>query len=87
MGNETLAVIVWVQRDQLADTFHLKVVRVDTSEEVHLREGGFLLRISQDADTAVERCFIRHIASGEEAYLQSGPNLRTFINNCLLDTD
>lgn len=87
MGSETFSVIVWVRRDLLAGTTQLKVVRVDTSEEVHLSEGSFLLRISRDEDKSVERCFIRHIASGREAYVQSGPNLRAFIKSCLLDAD
>jgi len=62
-------------------------VRVDTSEEVRLTDGSFLLRISRDGETSVERCLIRHISSGREAYIQSGPNLRAFVKACLLNND
>jgi hypothetical protein len=64
----------------------LKVVQVDTSDEVQLSDSSFLLRISGDERASVERCFIRHIASGGEAYVQGGPNLRAFIKACLLNT-
>jgi hypothetical protein len=68
----------------LTNTNQLKVVRVDTNEEVHLSDGSFLLRISRDEHTSVQRCLIRHIASGREAYVQGGSNLRAFIKACLL---
>ena len=62
----------------------LQVVRADTAEEILLVDGNFLLRISVDETTFVNRCFIRHLASGREAYVQGGPNLHTFIKDCLL---
>ncbi|GAC1656736.1 MAG: hypothetical protein NVS4B7_01020 [Ktedonobacteraceae bacterium] len=62
----------------------MQVVRTDTAEEVRLDSGSFLLRISVDEAALVERCLIRHIASGREVYVQSGPGLRTFIKSCLL---
>ena len=66
------------------DATRLQVVRTDTAEEVRLDNSSFLLRISVDEAALVERCFIRHIASGREVYVQSGPGLQTFIKSCLL---
>ncbi len=85
MSSETFSVIVWFWHDQLTDATQLKVVRVDTSEEVHLSDGSFLLRLSQDEKALVERCFLRHIASGREAYVQGGSNLRGFVRACLVN--
>ncbi len=85
MSSETFSVIVWFWHDQLTDATHLKVVRVDTSEEVHLSDGSFLLRLSRDEHASVERCLLRHVASGREAYVQGGSNLRGFIKACLLN--
>ncbi len=84
MGTETFSVILWCWRDLETDAFQLRVVRVDTGEEVHLKDGSFLLRISMDTDASVLRCFVRHIASGREVYVQSGLRLREFIKACLL---
>ena len=86
MSSETFSVIVWFWHDQLTNATQLKVVRVDTSEEVHLSDGSFLLRLSQDEKALVERCFLRHIASGREAYMQGGSNLRAFVRTCLLES-
>lgn len=87
MRNESFSVIVWLQHDQLTNATQLKMVRVDTSEEVHLSDGSFLLRLWRDEDTAVERCLLRHIASGREAYVQGGRNLRDFVRACLLNSE
>jgi hypothetical protein len=84
MGTETFSAILWCWRDLETDAFQLRVVRVDTGEEVHLKDGSFLLRISMDADASVLRCFVRHIASGREVYVQSGLRLREFVKACLL---
>lgn len=72
--------------DLQTDTTRLQVVRTDTAEEVRLDNSSFLLRVSVDEPTLVERCIIRHIASGREVYVQSGPGLRAFIKSCLLAT-
>jgi len=85
MSNETFSFIVSGWHNQLASATQLKVVQVDTGEEVQLSDGSFLLRISRDENASVERCFIRHIATGREAYVQGGPNLRAFVNACLLN--
>jgi hypothetical protein len=68
-------------------TNQLKVVHVDTGEEVHFRNGSFLIRFFDDETTLVERVSIRHLASGREAYLQSGRGLQAFIRTCLLDEE
>lgn len=85
MSSETFSLIVSCWHDELASATSLKVVQVDTGVEVQLSDGSFLLRISRDENASVERCFIRHIASGREAYVQGGPNLRAFVNACLLN--
>ena len=85
MSSETFSLIASCWYDELTSTTRLKVVQVDTGEEVQLSDGSFLLRISRDENASVERCFIRHIASGREAYVQGGPNLRAFVNACLLN--
>ncbi len=84
MDNEEFSIIIWCQYDLQINTAQLRLMRVDTGEDVPLRDGSFLLRISIDAKTLVLRCFIRHIASGREAYVQGGPKLRGFIETCLL---
>ncbi|GAC1360598.1 MAG: hypothetical protein NVSMB38_44490 [Ktedonobacteraceae bacterium] len=88
MSNKTLSFIVRCKRDLLlTNAILLYLVRVDTNVEVRLSEGTFLLRIATDEQTAVERCFIRHLTSGREAYVQGGPNLRAFVEACLLNND
>jgi hypothetical protein len=78
------SLIVRCWHDVYTDTTRLQVVRTDTAEEVHLDNASFLLRFSMDEGALVERCFIRHIASGREVYVQSGSGLRAFITSCLL---
>jgi len=86
MENEEFSVIVWCWPDLPTNATQLRVVSVATGEAVHLNSGSFLLRISIDAKVLVTRCFIRHIASGREAYVQGGPNLRAFVKTCLLNS-
>ncbi len=85
MSNQEISVIVSFWYHELANATQLKVVQVNTSEEVHLSDGSFLLRISRDEHTLVERCLIRHLGTGREAYVQGGPNLRAFVKSCLLN--
>jgi hypothetical protein len=85
MSNEIFSILVWCWHDSQTDTIQLRLVHVDTAEEVRLKEGSFLLRISRDKGSSVERCLIRHIASGREAYVQSGRRLRAFVEACLLE--
>jgi hypothetical protein len=84
MSSDTLSLIVWCRPDAQSDAIQLRTIRVDTGETVRIRENTLLLRISTDASTAIERCAIRHIASGREAYVQGGAHLRAFINDCIL---
>ena len=83
MENEELSVIVWCWSDSQTNATQLRAVNVATGEEVHLNNARFLLRISLDAKASVTRCFIRHLASDREAYVQSGSGLRSFIEACL----
>ncbi len=85
MSNEMFSILVWCWHDAQTGTIHLRLVHVDTAEEVRLKKGTFLLRLSRDEGSSVERCLIRHIASGREAYVQAGPRLRAFIKACLLE--
>ena len=88
MSSETFSVILWCWHDLRTDVIQLRTVRSDTAEEVHLRDGAFLLRIWREEreheHEAVYRCQIRHLASGREAYLQGGSNLRAFVRACLV---
>jgi len=84
MGNEEFSIIIWCWHDLKTDITQVRLMSVDTNEAVPLKDGSFLLRISIDANTSVVRCFIRHITSGREAYVQGGPKLRAFVKTCLL---
>ncbi|HXX78291.1 MAG TPA: hypothetical protein VEI53_07360 [Ktedonobacteraceae bacterium] len=87
MENEELSVIVWCWPDLQTHATQLRVVSAETGEEVHLKGGAFLLRVSIDAKASTTRCYIRHMASGREGYMQGGPKLRAFIKDCLLKSD
>ena len=87
MTKSVFSIIVKCWYEPQTDMTRLQVMRTDTAEEVRLDNTSFLLRISVDEVTLVERCFIRHIASGREVYVQSGPGLRAFIKACLLTED
>jgi len=50
---------------------------------VELESSLFLVRLTADPGTSVERCMIRHIASGREVYVQSGAGLSRFLRECL----
>jgi hypothetical protein len=84
MAKSVFSIIVKYWHDPQTDATRLQVVRTDTAEEVRLDSSSFLVRISVDEAALVERCLIRHIASGREVYVQSGPGLQTFIKTCLL---
>jgi hypothetical protein len=85
MDSNVFSIVVKCWHDTLTGTTHLQVVRTDTAQEVLLGNSTFLLRIPVDGMGTVERCYIRHIASGREAYVQGGPGLRDFIKTCLLN--
>ena len=82
MGNTTISVLVRCWYDRGTDTTRLQIRRTDTAEKVPIPDNSFYLRIRVDT---VVRCYIRHIASGREAYVQGGPRLVAFINECLLN--
>ena len=84
MENEELSVIVWCRLDLPTNATHLRVVSAAGGEEVHLKEATFLLRISIDAKASVTRCYIRHMTSGREAYVQGGKKLPAFVKDSLL---
>ncbi len=84
MSSEIFSLLVWYWHDVQSDVTQLRVVRVDTGEEVNLSDGSLLLRLATDPDAPVVRCFIRHGGSGREVYLQSGEGLRDFVRGCLL---
>jgi hypothetical protein len=84
MTKSVFSIIVKCWNDPQTDTTRLQVVRTDTAEEVRLDNSSFLVRISVDEATLVDRCYIRHITSGREVYVQSGPGLRAFIKSCML---
>lgn len=83
MTKSLFSIIVKCWHDPQTDATCLQVVRTDTADEVRLYNSSFLVRISVDEAALVERCLIRHIASGREVYVQSGPGLQTFIKSCL----
>ena len=84
MDIEEISIIIWCWHDLQTDTSKLRVVSVNTGEAVHLNDSSFLLRISIASDASVMRCFIRHMASGREVYIQSSRKLREFVKACLL---
>jgi hypothetical protein len=63
----------------------IQVSRVDGPGEVRLSRNTFLLRITAGGHPPVERCVIRHLASGREAFVQGGAGLGAFIRSCVLD--
>lgn len=84
MTKNMFSVIVMCRHEPQTHTTHLQVIRTDTAEEISLDSSSFLMRIAMDDEMNVERCFIRHIASGREVYVHSGPGLSAFITSCLL---
>jgi len=85
MSREIFSLIVSCEYNSQADALQMRIVRVDTGEAMRLRDGSFLLRCSMIGQTMAQRCLIRHIASGREAYVQVGSGLRDFIKDCLLN--
>lgn len=85
MSSETsFSILLWCRPDLQNETVQLQVVRVDTGKAANLSEGSFLLRVFLEENGTILRCFIRHIASGREVYIQSSSNLYDFVKACLL---
>lgn len=80
----SFSILLWCRPDLQSETTQLRVVRVDTGKAVNFGESSFLLRIWLEKNGIVLRCLIRHVASGREAYIQSGSNLHAFVMACLL---
>jgi hypothetical protein len=80
----SFSILLRCQPDLQKETTVLRVVRVDTGQAVNLSDSTFLLRVWLEENGTVLRCFIRHIASGHEAYIQSSSNLYAFVKACLL---
>lgn len=87
MSDAPTSVLLWCWHDARTNALQVRVVRSETSEEVTLKDGAFLLRCWSDQNGQVERCMIRHLASNREAYIQGGPKLREFIKASLLDSE
>lgn len=87
METEISAFIVHCWRNKQDGATHLQILEVATGQELFLGENIFLVRMLREEDLARERCFIRHLASGREVYVQGGSNLRAFIMNFLGGSD
>lgn len=66
-------------------TSYIHVLPVEGGSEVRLSATTFLLRVTTGGRPPVERCVIRHLASGREAFVQGGAGLSAFIRACVLD--
>jgi len=84
MPKSVLSIMMKCWYDPQTNSTRLRLVRTDSAEEVYLESGSFLLRITVDEVAQVERCLIRHVATGREVYVQSGPGMQAFIKSCLL---
>lgn len=84
MSTETSSFLIHCWHDPQTGIAQVRVVHADTGEEVQLADGNYLLRVAIDPQTLVTRCFMRHIASGTETYLQGNKKLQAFVKHCLL---
>lgn len=85
MSEESFSVLMQCRADALTRALHVQIVHVDTGEVVQCSDSSFLLRMTVDTQLAMVRCLIRHIASGDEAYVQSGLTIVGFVHAHLLD--
>jgi len=83
MSNNTTSIIVWCMYNSQSALTEVRVVHVDTNEDVPLQDSSFLIRISTD-EKKTQRYFIHHIGSGREAYLQGSSKFHAFVKECLL---
>lgn len=83
MTKHALSLILKCWHDPQTDQVCLQALRTDTNEKLPLFEGSFLLRLMEDEAMPGQRCLLKHIASGREIYLQSGPGLSAFFTSCL----
>ena len=88
MADESVSLLLQVWQESNNGGARLRALRIDGqpgTSELRFKEGTFLLRIAVDQGRMSERCFIRHIPTAREAYVQGGSSLRAFIQDCLLD--
>ena len=85
MSTTTASFMIPCWQDLRATIKLVRVVRIETEQTVPIATNSFLLRCTHSDDKRIERCYIRHIASGHEAYLQGGPGLSAFVCECLLE--
>ena len=85
MSEEILSVLMQCRADAVTHALHVQIVNADTGEAVSCSDSSFLLRMTVDRQLATVRCLIRHIASGDEAHVQSGLNVLAFMRTHLLD--
>jgi hypothetical protein len=83
MSSESLSFTVRYWHDPQTSAGHVQIARIDHGREADLAEGTFLLRVTINAYGLVERCYVRHLASGREAYVQGGAGLSAFVEQCL----
>src|SRR5262245_49550220 len=90
MADETISFLVWCKYDPPSNPSRVLVIRVvhaDTGEEVSLKDGSYLLRVSTGGKTRTTHCLVRHLESEREVHLQSGQRLPDFVRACLLRED
>ncbi len=90
MDNETISLLVWCKYDSPSNpsgALIIRVVRADTGEEVLLKDGSYLLRISPNDKSRTIQCLVRHLESEREVYFQSGKRLPDFVKACLVRED
>jgi hypothetical protein len=85
MSTTTASFVIQCWRDLPTGVKLVRVVRVETEQTVPIATTSFLLRFTRSADGVIERCYMRHIASGRESYVQGGPGLSAFVHECLLE--
>jgi hypothetical protein len=85
MSTTTASFVIQCWQDLHPRNRLVRVVRIETEQTVPIATNSYLLRFMHTDDGRIERCYIRHIASGREAYLQGGPGLSNFVCECVLN--
>jgi hypothetical protein len=85
MSSESGSFVVQVWRDRGTGVNSIQVVQVDEAKVLHLSSSSYVVRVMIDREHSVIRCLMRHVGSGREAYLQGGPGLQAFVEDCLLE--
>jgi hypothetical protein len=82
----TYAFWIHCSRDQHTGPLRVRVSSL-SNPDVHVRAGSFLVRVWIDRHNRLDRCQVRHVASGEETRVQGGPGLSAFVRRHLLEDD